>query len=103
MQKERATRSAPGHRRPAGNRFPARANRLSANSIPGEIRDVSTSGARIRLMATADLAADVPIEMLCFMAEHPDSGVQETTLVRLYAWIVWSDRAGREIGVRFMA
>jgi hypothetical protein len=80
-----------------------RANRLSAHSIPGEIRDVSTSGARIRLMATADLAADVPIEMLCFMAEHPDSGVQETTLVRLDAWIVWSDRVGREIGVRFMA
>lgn len=81
--------------------FQRRANRLTPKSILGEMCDVSTAGARIRLMAAPDLKAGASIEILCFPVEQPDSGLLEATPLRLWAHIVWCDCDRWEMGVRF--
>ncbi|RJQ69351.1 MAG: PilZ domain-containing protein [Desulfobacteraceae bacterium] len=76
-----------------------KANRLSAEWIFGEIREVSSSGVRIRFAAVPAVQLGVRVELLCF--PPPISGFEERQNMpcRMHGRIVWCDPSRCEIGI----
>lgn len=78
-----------------------KANYLIVNWLLGEITDVSTSGAKIRMIDHFSLKAGASIEILCFPRNVIEDADLQTTPSRMTATVVWTDGSTGCIGIAF--
>ena len=67
----------------------------------GEILEVSTTGARIRVNGSRLFDVGAPIELLCFPGKAADGIDLHTMPSHLTGGIVWKDDAAGHMGVEF--
>ncbi len=66
----------------------------------GEIRDVSTAGAMVKVVGLINFEKDSELELLCF--PFIDSSIKKTQIpFRILGRLIWIDHGKRLIGVAF--
>ena len=67
----------------------------------GEILDVSTTGARIRVTGTLVFDVGARVELICFPKNITNTIGMQTTPPRLTSDVVWKDENTSQMGVAF--